>query len=80
VRVAWRATPRRARRGSRPLLVAAGGRRFARARSASVRVRLTHGGRRLLAHTDRARLTGVASFTAVGAKPVTASATFVLRR
>ncbi len=63
-----------------PVLVASGSVTFHAAGTASVKLRLTPAGRRLLRHSRRVRLTATCAFTPVGGATITASGTFQLSR
>jgi hypothetical protein len=84
VRIAWYRVPRGATLASKsthkPLLIAAGGATFSEAGSATVQVRLTSAGRRLLKHTKKLRLIAKGAFTPVAQTPVVVLRQFALRR
>ncbi len=63
-----------------PVLVASGSVTFHAAGTASVKLRLTGAGRRLLRHSKRIRLTATCTFTPVGGAAVATSGTFELSR
>jgi hypothetical protein len=70
----------RLRKGARPVLIAAGKRRFDAAGTATIRVKLTPAGRRQFRRNTRLRLTAKGTFTLAAAAPVTATRRFTLRR
>lgn len=82
--VSWYALPATKRgRNAKPVLVARGSHTFKRAGTATIAVRVTAAGRRLLAHVRRARLTAKGTFTPTGkpaAKAVATTTTFALKR
>jgi hypothetical protein len=84
VGIAWYRAPRGATLASKsthkPLLIAAGRATFSEAASATVKVRLTSAGRRLLKHTKKLRLTARGAFTPVAQPPVVVLRQFALRR
>jgi len=69
-----------ASRAAKPILIARGMLTFARVRTATVRVKPTSAGRRLLRRATRAHVLAKGTFTPAGARAVTASQAFVLRR
>jgi len=64
----------------KPLLVARGQATFSAAETATINVKLTAGGRRLLKHATRVKLTARGTFTPTGATPVSARRTLTLKR
>jgi hypothetical protein len=64
----------------RPVLVASGRLTFAAAGAATIKIKLTAAGRRLLEHAGRVKLTAKGAFTPPGMAPITALRTFVLKR
>ena len=69
-----------AKKAPPPVLVASGSVTFHAAGTASVKLRLTGAGRRLLRHSKRIRLTATCAFTPVGGAAVATSGTFQLSR
>jgi hypothetical protein len=79
--VSWYASPAaRQGRKAKPVLVARGSHTFTRAGTATIRMRVTAAGRRLLNRLRRVRLTAKGTFTPAGGKPVAATKAFVLKR
>ena len=79
--VSWyRNAPPRGGRQARHLLLARGGLTFTRARTATITIRPTPLGRRLLRRSKRAALTSVATWTPTSGRRVVAKRAFVLRR
>jgi hypothetical protein len=70
----------RLRKGHKPVLVAAGGRAFAAADRAAIKIKLTRAGRKQLRHAKRLKLTAKGTFTPAGAAPVKATRRFTVRR
>ncbi len=64
----------------KPVLVASGQRSFPAAGKATIKVRLTAAGKRLLEHAKRLELTAKGTFTPTGKTPVSATKAFVLKR
>jgi hypothetical protein len=62
------------------VLVGAGQRTFSAAGTATVKIKLTATGKRLLKHAKQFKLTAKGTFTPPGKAPVTTTRTFVLRR
>jgi hypothetical protein len=83
-RLDWYYDPPAARRfasaARSPLLVATGSFTFRTAATATVRIRLTDAGRRILGASTRVRLTATCLFKPLAAGPVKSSAAFELRR
>jgi hypothetical protein len=79
--ISWYYLPRGAHlaRAVRPVLVARGQRTFSRAGHATIKLKLTAEGLKLLRHAKRIRLTARGTFTQHGKRPVRASRSFVLR-
>jgi hypothetical protein len=69
-----------ARGAPQPTLVATGRASFSRAGATHVMIRLTAGGRRLLKHARRLKLTGKGTFSESGFAPVIQRATFTLKQ
>jgi hypothetical protein len=76
----WYYLPRGARiaKKAAPVLVASGRLGFASAKTATIKIRLTATGRRLLSHSKRIRLTAKCIFTPVGEKAITVYKAFQL--
>jgi hypothetical protein len=64
----------------KPVLVAAGKRTFSAAGTATIKIKLTAAGKRLLKHAKKLKLTAKGTFTPTGKAPITATRTFVLKR
>ena len=64
----------------KPVLIAAGQRTFSAAGIATVKIKLTAAGKRLLKHAKEFKLTAKGTFTPTGMTPVTTTRTFVLKR
>ena len=64
----------------KPALVAAGQYRFSAAGTATIKIKLTGAGKRLLKRARQLKLTARGTFTPTGGAPITAMRTFVLRR
>jgi hypothetical protein len=82
--VRWYYLPHGAKLGGKgkhaPVLVASGTVKFRSAGTATVKLRLTLTGRRLLAHARQLRLTATCVFTPVGSAAITAVKAFELKR
>lgn len=65
---------------AKPVLVASGRRMFAAAGIATIKIKLTASGKSVLKHRKRIELTALATFTPERKAPITATATFVLKR
>ena len=65
---------------TKAVLMARGRAMFDSATGATIRLKLTAAGRRLLKHSKRITVTAKATFTPAGAAAVTATRTFKLRR
>jgi hypothetical protein len=63
-----------------PVLVATGRLTFSIAGTATLDVKLTSAGRRLLEHAKQLELTAKGTFTPTGTAPIAATKTFVLKR
>ena len=64
----------------KPVLVATGRRTFSAAGTATIKIKLTAAGKRLLKHAKKLKLTAKGTFTPTGKAPITATRTFVLKR
>jgi hypothetical protein len=64
----------------KPVLVASGKLTVSGAGTATLKLKLTRAGKRLLKHAKRLKLTATGSFTPTGKSPVKATATFTLKR
>jgi hypothetical protein len=64
----------------KPVLVAAGHRTFAAAGTATIKIKLTPAGRRMLKPAKKLKLTAKGTFTPTGKLPITATRTFILKR
>jgi alpha-tubulin suppressor-like RCC1 family protein len=64
----------------KPVLVASGQRSFSAAGKATIKIRLTAGGKRLLKHARQIKLTAKGTFTPTAMAPVSATHAFVLKR
>jgi len=62
------------------LLVASGKLSFSAAGTATIEIKLTHVGKRLLKRVNRLKLTAKGTFTPIGMMPITAERVFVLKR
>jgi hypothetical protein len=62
-----------------PVVVAAGQHTFSTAATATIKIKLTAAGRRLLEHTKRLKLTAKGTFTPTGKTPITTTKVFVLK-
>jgi DNA-binding beta-propeller fold protein YncE len=62
-----------------PVLVAAGRRTFVAAGTATITIKLTAAGKRLLKHAKKLKLTAKGSFTPTGKAPITTTKAFVLK-
>jgi subtilisin-like proprotein convertase family protein len=67
-------------RKAKPILIASGGRRFAAAGTAIIKIKLTAAGKSVLKHVTRIELTALSTFTPAGKAPITATGTFVLKQ
>jgi uncharacterized repeat protein (TIGR02543 family) len=65
---------------SKPVLVAAGHLTFSGAGSATIKIKLTAAGKRLLKHAKKLKLTAKGTFAPTGKTPVAATTVFVLKR
>jgi len=65
---------------ARPVLVAAGKLDFGVAEKASLKLKLTSAGRKLLRHTSHLKLTAKATFTPTGQAPISTTRAFTLKR
>jgi hypothetical protein len=64
----------------KPVLVASGQRSFSAAGTATIKIKLTAAGKRLLKHAKQLKLTAKGTFTPTGKTPITATKVFVLKR
>jgi hypothetical protein len=64
----------------KPVLVASGRQSFSAAGTATIKIKLTAAGRRLLKHARQLRLTAKGTFTPVGKAPIGTTKSFVLKR
>jgi Phosphoesterase family len=64
----------------KPVLVGAGQGTFSAAGTATIKIKLTAAGKRLLKHAKQLKLTAKSTFTPVGGAAITATRTFVLKR
>jgi subtilisin-like proprotein convertase family protein len=64
---------------AKPILIASGGRTFAAAGTATIKIKLTAAGKNVLKHAKRIKLTTLSTFTPRGQTPITATRTFVLK-
>lgn len=78
--ISWYRAVTGTRRKAKPLLVARGALTFTRARTATVRIRPTAAGRRLLRRAKRVQMIAKGSFTPRHGSTVMASKAFVLKR
>jgi subtilisin-like proprotein convertase family protein len=80
----WYAVPPGAQRArdtkAKPILIASGGRTFAAAGTATIKIKLTAVGKSVLKHAKRIKLTALSTFTPTGKAPITATRTFVLKQ
>ena len=65
---------------AKPVLVATGKQTFSAAGAATVKIKLTSAGRKLLKNAKRIKLTAKCTFTQTGKRPVVTMKTFVLKR
>jgi len=80
--IAWYELPpgaKLARAKPRPVLVASGKLIFSGPGTATIKIKLTAAGRRLLKHAKRIKLTAKGTFTPTGKAPITATRTFLLK-
>jgi hypothetical protein len=83
VTISWYFVPKGARVAKakpKPTLIATGRARASTPGTLTVKVSLTARGRQLLRHASRLRITAKGTFTRIAGKPVSAVATFLLRR
>jgi hypothetical protein len=82
--IAWYEVPRGAtiskRAKPKPVLVGAGQRRFSAAGTATIDIKLTAVGKRLLKHAKKLKLTAKGVFTPPGRTPISITRIFVLKR
>jgi hypothetical protein len=80
--IAWYYLPPGARiaKRARPVLVASGRLTFLATGTTAINVKPTTEGRRLLKHAGRFKLTAKGTFTPIGATPISAKRTFVLKK
>ena len=64
----------------KPVLVAAGQGTFSAAGSATIKIKLTAAGKRLLKHTKQLKVTAKSTFTPAGSAAITVTRVFVLKR
>ena len=65
---------------AKPVLIAAGKHTFKAAGTATIKIKLTPAGKRLLKHAKQLKLTAKGTFTPTGKKPISKTKTFVLKR
>ncbi len=65
---------------AKPILIASGGHTFTAAGAATVKIKLTAAGKRLIKHAKKFKLTARGTFTRAGQPPVTTTRTFTLKK
>jgi hypothetical protein len=65
---------------SKPIVVASGEHKFSAAGGATIKIKLTAAGRRLLKHAKRLKLTATGTFTPTGKAPIITTKRFTLKR